>query len=506
MNSKFNRRDFLKLAGALPLGFFSSKVAKSLRLRSDQRKNIIIIVFDAFSAYNIPFHGYSRDTTPNISKLAERATVYHNHYAGSNFTSPGTASLLTGAYPWTHRAMLPNGTVSEKFIQRNIFSTLKDHYHVAYSHNEWVNTFFSQFADYIDEWLPKSRLFLRSSNMVIQSLFKKDSDVSTVAWGRNINLSDGYAYSLFLSRFISTFDRKNKSEYKSRFPRGIPVSDVDLDDGFILEHAIDWIGERVKSIDEPFLGYFHLLPPHSPYNTEKKFAGDFRNDGYKAIAKPLDEFATEGGLDLSFRRAYYDEFILYVDSEFGRLFKMMEDAGVLENSWVILTSDHGEMFERGISGHMTNALYQPVIRIPLMIFEPGQTAHKDIYTPTSAVDILPTLAFWNGLPIPDWAEGKVLPPYQPADSTDRSLYALRSYTTEKNSPLKQASVALMKGHYKLHYYFDYSELNGKDLVKLYDIESDPEEMNDLAVSQSDIANELLLELKAKLADVNKPYA
>ncbi len=505
MNSKFNRRDFLKLAGALPLGFFSSKLAKSFGLRADQRKNVIIIVFDAWSANNIPFHGYSRETTPNISKLAERATVYHNHFAGSNFTSPGTATLLTGTLPWTHRAMLPNGTVSETYVHRNIFSVLKDHYRVAYSHNEWVNTFFSQFAGYIDEWLPKSRLFLRSSNMVIQSLFKKDSDISTVAWGRNINISDGYAYSLFLSRLISAFDNKNKSAYKPRFPRGLPVSDVDLDDGFILEDAIDWIGERVKSIDEPFMGYFHLLPPHSPYNTEKKFAGNFRSDGYKAIDKPLDVFQAEGDLDLSFRRTYYDEFILYVDSEFGRLFKMMEDAGVLENSYVILTSDHGEMFERGISGHMTSALYQPVIRVPLLIFEPGKSEHRDIYTPTSAIDILPTLAHWNNLPIPDWAEGKVLPPYQPADLADRSLYALRSYTTEKNSPLEQASVSLMKGHYKLHYYFGYSELKGNELVKLYDIESDPEEMNDLSASQKDVANKMLLELKAKLADVNKPY-
>ncbi len=65
---------------------------------------MVVIVFDAFSAYNISLYGYQRETTPNIARWAERAVVYHNHNAGGNFTIPGTASLLTGTYPWTHRA------------------------------------------------------------------------------------------------------------------------------------------------------------------------------------------------------------------------------------------------------------------------------------------------------------------------------------------------------------------------------------------------------------------
>jgi len=86
MKSRFNRRDFLKLAGALPLGLFTSKLDKHFSLQSD-KKNVVIVVFDAFSAYNMSLYGYPRETTPNITRLAERATVYHNHYATSNFTT-----------------------------------------------------------------------------------------------------------------------------------------------------------------------------------------------------------------------------------------------------------------------------------------------------------------------------------------------------------------------------------------------------------------------------------
>ena len=71
--------------------------------QNESVQNIIIIVFDAFSAYHISLYGYQRETAPNISRLAERAIVYHNHYAGGNYTTPGTASLLTGAQPWPSR-------------------------------------------------------------------------------------------------------------------------------------------------------------------------------------------------------------------------------------------------------------------------------------------------------------------------------------------------------------------------------------------------------------------
>jgi hypothetical protein len=73
------------------------------------------------------------------------------------------------------------------------------------------------------------------------------------------------------------------------------------------------------------------------------------------------------------------------------------------------------------------------------------------------------------------------------------------------APLKQASTVLVKENYKLHYYFGYPEAPEGELVKLFDIESDPEELVDLYLSRKGIAMELLNELKAKLAEVNKPY-
>src|SRR5262245_39976018 len=129
-----NRRDFLKLVSTLPLGYAASKWPW---LQGDQRQqsNVIIVVFDAFSAYNISLYGYERGTTPKINRLAKRAIRYHNHFAGGNFTTPGTASLLTGVLPWTHRAINLKGDVLDRFITQNIFSVFKNYYRIAYTHN-----------------------------------------------------------------------------------------------------------------------------------------------------------------------------------------------------------------------------------------------------------------------------------------------------------------------------------------------------------------------------------
>jgi arylsulfatase A-like enzyme len=501
---EFNRRDFLKLAGMLPLGLAAPRLGKSLGLQSD-KKNVIIIVFDAFTAYNISLYGYGRETTPNIAKLAERATVYHNHYAGCSYTTSGTASLLTGTYPWTHRALKPNSTVVDEYANRSIFNLFNDYYRIAYSHNEWVNTLFEQFKENIDEFIPREQLTLFSSDRLIQKMFPNDRDIASVGWIRNVKRQEeGYAYSLFLSGLITSLEERYAAQYKSQFPRGLPTARAD--GGFLLEHAIDWITDRIKAAPGPVFGYFHFLPPHDPYRTQSEFFGNFRNDGFKVEEKPLDVFAKYQDSDMDVLRQYYDEFILYVDREFKRLIDMLESSGQMENTILVLTSDHGEMFERGIAMHDSHALYQPLIRIPLLIFEPGVTTRTDIYEPTSAVDLLPTLAHLSGHPNPQWTEGTLLPPYQQTETpADRNIYAIRSYEAEQTEPLSQASITLVKGHYKLHYYFGYAEIDGRELVKLFNVQDDPEEMNDLSQSQKDVADGMLKELKASLAKAEKPY-
>jgi arylsulfatase A-like enzyme len=294
------------------------------------------------------------------------------------------------------------------------------------------------------------------------------------------------------------------------FPRGIPHTGED--NYFRLEDGIDWLIAQLNKIPRPFAGYFHYLPPHRPYNTRREFVNQFAGDGLEPyLQKPSHPIFNSGNPQnpkyQGVQRQLYDEFILYVDAEFGRLYDSMQKSGLLENTWVVFTSDHGEMFERGIFGHKTPLLYEPVVRVPLLILEPGQSTRRDIHTPTSAVDVLPTLAHVTGQPVPSWTEGRLLPPFNdPSSAGENSVFALEASLSKEDQPLNPASLMLVKGDHKLAYYFGYEELEGiGPWFELYDLRNDPQELNNLYSESSGIFQELRDELMEKLEQVDRPY-
>ncbi len=505
--SGVSRRDFLKLAGLLSGGMAAAPMLRMLPpkvLAVGNPKNILFVLFDAWSARHISTYGYQRETTPNITRLAEQAIVYHNHHAGGNFTTPGTASLLTGVLPWMHRAFEMHRDMAQEFSEMNIFSVFDDYHRIAYSHNPLVNTLFNQFQASLDEHIPVDRLLLTHDGIIF-TLFHKDEDVSSLSWARTAKWDEGagYNYSLFFSALYQKLQTDRLHRLGRDYPLGLPF--IRVDNYFLLQEAIDYLAAQVDGLPQPFLGYFHFIPPHSPYRPHGDFYDKFKDDGYRLPQKPEGLFSMDKSDDYLLKMCTrYDEYILNLDHEFGRFFQKLEESGILENTWVILTSDHGELFERGILGHTTNVLYEPVIHVPLMIFEPGRRERLDIHDPTSAVDLLPTLLHLADKSPAAWTEGLVLPPFA-SPPLERVVYSMEARDTLMRGPLTRGSISQVKGHTKLIYFFGYPELKGAERVELYDLEADSEELHDLSKSQPKLTRRLLDELKAKLAEVNKPY-
>lgn len=503
---QITRRDFLKTLGLLSFSYYAPPFLKQLTASAGGSRDILIIVFDAFSYHNISLFGYPRKTTPHLDVLADRATVYHNHFAAGNFTTSGTASLLTGTYPWTHRAIQINGKVQENLRANNLFYLFNDFYRTSYSHNPLVNILQDQFIGDIDLYKERADLTIGNQKW-LSKLFSNDEDAATVSWSRiSGNLDDNLKSSLFLADIISLFSKQQDRHLKKDFPLGLPFSSLD---NFLLEDAINWLLSTINSLPNPFLGYIHVLPPHAPYNTRSDFIGAFTACPINLKTKPKHPLARVGrakqvqGMDQL--RREYDEYILYADAEFQRLFTGLERAGILDHTYLVLTSDHGEMFERGILGHTTPSLHNPVVRIPLIIFEPGQRNRKDVYTNTSAVDILPTLLHLSGKAIPKWIEGAILPPYRPS-LNDHSVFALEAKTNKPTRPLTSASAMITKGNYKLTKYFGYRYLPKDDpLIELYNIKNDPEELQEISAVSPRITAQLLTELEEKIRSADVLY-
>ena len=99
--TQLSRRDVLKLIALASASLAARPLASLLDRRADSSSpNVIVFIFDAWSAAHLKMHGYPRMTMPNLERFADRCHVYHNHYSSGSFTVPGTASLLTGLQPW----------------------------------------------------------------------------------------------------------------------------------------------------------------------------------------------------------------------------------------------------------------------------------------------------------------------------------------------------------------------------------------------------------------------
>lgn len=498
-----SRRDFLKLAGLASGALAMSRFSPKFLRRQSGKPNVIVLVFDAMSARNLSLYGYKRNTTPNLQRFAERANVYHNHHSSGNFTTPGTASLLTGTYPWTHRAFDVAGLVDRNLTGQNIFTAFDSGYHrLAFSQNLLPNYFFGQFARDIETILPVSS-FCRIEQSMGET-FARDLPAANRAF-------DNFLFQDFATPASLVFGLADRILLRSRearttdadYPRGLPrAGDQPL--FFHLAEVFDGVERVIRELDSdrPHLAYLHLWAPHAPYKPTKDFDAIFQ-DGYRGVKKPDHRFGDHKEFyKLLGRRQNYDEFIANVDAEFGRLIDSLEASGVLKNTHVVITSDHGELFERGVDGHVTELLYEPLTHVPLVISSPGQQERRDIYSPTNSVDVLPTLLNLTQHPVPDWTDGVLLPGLGGVEDMERSQFTVEAKTNAAYAPLTKATVAMIKGNYKLIYYTGYE---AEDSFELYDLANDYEELEDLYPAQPSFSKALKDELLEKLDSVNAKY-
>jgi arylsulfatase A-like enzyme len=495
------RRDFLKLSSLASSSAFMPQWIAPPRWESSQPvDNVLVLVFDAWSARNVSLFGYPRKTMPFLDQLAQKAVVYHNHHTGGPFTTPGTATLLTGLYPWTHRAFNANGLVTPAHSRHSFFSEFPQHYQIGYSHNNFAVSLLRQLGRAgLDELVPMREMML-GSDIIVSGLLDNDLDIAAIARVMTLSTTD-FANSLLFpnlhKEFVDWAQRPYKQALAEEFPRGLPSTQDQID--YILEDGINWLVDKLPQLPAPFLGYFHFLPPHDPYVTRREFIDIFSGDDYLPFSKPDNPFS-EGQAEgkMARERSHYDEFIAYVDAEFYRMYQTLGETGLWENTWLVVTSDHGEMFERGIVGHSTEYLSFPLTNIPLLIFPPGQQERVDVHAPTSAVDVLPTMLHVTGQPAPDWCEGMVLPPFgDGAGIEDRPVYTQHLRHNAPSRPTDHGSYSLIRGDYKLAYYRGWPQQQGMgEIVELYNLKDDPEELEDLSLREKDRTGYMLRQLKA----------
>jgi len=180
--------------------------------------------------------------------------------------------------------------------------------------------------------------------------------------------------------------------------------------GEVVEDAIRWLEARDGS--RPFFLWVHLFDPHGPHEPPEGFR--------------------EGALE---RNPYHGE-VAYADHELARLFEWMRADGLFDETYVAVASDHGEAFgENGVWSH-GQFVYQPTMRVPLILRDPaGHRAGERSRELVSVVDLYPTLGEAMGIPPSEGPDGLSL--FRRTVPEDRGVYveAYNGYLSFGWSPL-----------------------------------------------------------------------
>jgi arylsulfatase A-like enzyme len=412
--------------------------------------NVLLLILDTVRAASMSLYGHPRPTTPQLERLAAGAVVFERAATTSSWSNPSHASLVTGHFPYNVSADWgvdlddAHPTLAE-VLQRAGYRT------AAFSAN---TRYFSRQSGF-------GRGFARFDDFPILSV---GATLRATWLGSQIA-----ARRERVCRFFGTACRPGRKD----------ATDV-------LGPLQDWIaggGER------PFFAAANLIDAHTPYQPPEPFAQRFSSGTPRSgWARLLGRLGRLVGRQLPApgppvpervrRFEAYEGTIAYLDHQLGRLFDDLQRSGVLRNTLVILTADHGEEFgEHGTFLH-GRSLYWPVIHVPLVVWLPGgEPAGLRVREPVSIRSIPATAADVVGLaehPLPGRSLARA---WNGAGSVGDTV--LIELTREPAIPL-EARAPVAKGDMRavilgsLHYI-----RNGDGSEELYDLDTDPWERDNL---------------------------
>ena len=406
-------------------------------------RRVLLISIDTCRADHLSAYGYERETSPTLAALAARGVRFENAFSQVPDTTPSHATLLTSQYPFHHGAA--NG-------------------------------------------VPLGPAFVTLAEMLRGADFRTAAFVS--GWtmtARASGLAQGFeVYDDVMTHAGTTSANINERQAEDTTTR-----------------ALAWLEQAA---DDPFLLFVHYFDPHAVYQPPSPY-----DTMFAAAAPPVEiprgkipgyaRIGTE--TDLGTYVARYDGEIRYVDDQIARLFAALEARGVLDDTLVVVTADHGEalgehdrFFNHGFD------LYDPALHVPLILAYPGRIpTGASVDGIAQSVDVVPTILELLGIDAGFGLAGRSLVPAIEGGVTTGNTFTLARTT-------KTLTYPHLKIERDIHDMFsvrteDWKLIERDDgVAEVYDLATDPGE-------QRNVADELPRErerMRGVLQDALSPMA
>lgn len=355
--------------------------------------NYVLFFPDEMRAENLACYGHTVARTPNYDRLASQGTLFENHYVQNPVCVGSRCSLLTGWYPHVNgfRSLLSFLTPGDP----NFLKYLRDGgYNVQlYGKNHVFDA----------EALAQSVTAYEScgGSRTEQGSIWKDDVKTKQAMGRHLFADD----------------------YTMLFP---PMDDAELEemqDTRTVMRGVEFL-DSYKKEDAPFFLFVSINNPHAPYVAPKHYYEMYRPEDFvlrtadadrqPSFVKALREYS---GFDSVapevFQKcaAVYQGMVTYCDDMLGRILDALERNGLMEDTMVIATSDHGDFAgDYGLVEKWPNCFYDDLTKVPLIIRAPGGKPGHRVKGLVSEIDIMPTVMDYAGIPALHDHFGKTLRP------------------------------------------------------------------------------------------------
>jgi len=375
--------------------------------------HVVFVTLDQFRADALSCAGHEVVKTPNLDRLSRRGVRFANHFSQAAPCAPGRASLYTGMYQMHHR-VVANGSPLEHRFDNIARAAKRAGYAPAlfgYT-DQGIDPSIVESAD--DPRLDSYEGLLPGFEMVVELDGRQQEWVD---WLRDL----GFDVESGIAGLATESER----------PAALSVS------AYLVDHLIAWLDEQHGDV----FVHASFIRPHPPYSAAGEFASMYDpaemsppiapsedRHGLHDIALTLPGIAAPTGeAEMQALKAQYFGMISEVDAQVGRILDALDERGELDNTIVIVTSDHGEQLgDHGLLEKL--GYFEQSYRIPLIISDPRMAgAHGTVVEAfTEAVDVMPTLLDLLQLPPSSQCDGESLLPFlegkQPKKWRDAAHY------------------------------------------------------------------------------------
>lgn len=484
-----------------------------------KRPNILFVVLDTLRRDRLSIYGHHRETSPHFDAFAAEATLFERAVAPAQWTIPSHASMFTGLPASTHRVTEASSRLSGMHPTLAEILQLAGYRTVAMCNNPLLGSLnhglqrgFGEFYDYAGAATNRPRDVQRSA-------VRRAAETRFRQLARRVQNEFANSDELFRIALNPAFT--------ALWTR---LGNFKGSTAYTIDDLIDlWGVHRVNHAEQPLFAFVNLMGAHLPYRPPQqyvdkfapylrndkqayRFMGRFNNDSARWASppdRPFEYWEQQTLYD------YYDAEIAHQDEHLGRLLRYLGSSGALEDTLVVICSDHGEGHgDHDFFGHGF-VVYQELVHVPLAIHYPkafpvGQRISSNVSTRRLFHTLLDIAGVGTPLaeedPNADVANlslRRVVADQRDIESgiavaeafpplTFLNVLKHRSPALIDRMRLRDVRRGIYDGRHKL-------AVVGAQVEALYDVSADPLETRDLAVEQHDKISTMQQKLAALVA-------